>query len=93
MEPVPVPPGQKDAEDEDVNEDDSGFGALIAICASSLFLLGLLGVLVYCFCIRKSKNKPAVLILGTVGVGKSNFLNMLAGKNVFESKEQATSVT
>ena len=86
LEAVPVPPRKEDAEDEDVDEDNSGFGALIAICASSLFLLGLLGVLVYCFCIRKSKNKPAVLILGTVGVGKSNFLNMLAGKNVFESK-------
>ena len=40
-----------------------------------------------------SPTKPTVVILGTVGHGKSNFLNRLAGKNVFESKKQITSVT
>ena len=60
MEPVSVPAGKEDAEDEDVDDDNSGLGALIAICASSLILLGLVGVLVYCFCIRKSKNKQSI---------------------------------
>ena len=40
-----------------------------------------------------SQVKPTVVVLGTVGHGKSNFLNRLAGKNVFESKKQITSVT
>ena len=38
-------------------------------------------------------TKPTVVILGTVGHGKSHFLNRLAGKKVFESKKQVTSVT
>ena len=40
-----------------------------------------------------SKTKPTVVILGTVGHGKSNFLNCLAGENAFESSKQVTSVT
>ena len=39
------------------------------------------------------QTKPTVVILGTVGHGKSNFLNRLAGANIFESKKQVTSVT
>ena len=54
-------PQEEDAEEEDVDDDDSGFVALIAICASSLFLLGLLGVFVYWFCIRKSRNKQSIV--------------------------------
>ena len=38
-------------------------------------------------------SKPTVVILGTVGHGKSNFCNRLAGENIFESKKQVTSVT
>ena len=37
--------------------------------------------------------KPTVCVLGTVGHGKSNFLNRLAGEKVFESKKQVASVT
>ena len=48
-----------DEEDEDIDDGSSGLGALIAICASSLILLGLLGGLLYWFCIRKSKNKQS----------------------------------
>ena len=40
-----------------------------------------------------SQIKPTVVILGTVGHGKSNFLNRLAGENIFESNKQVTSVT
>ena len=40
-----------------------------------------------------SQTKPTVVVLGTVGHGKSNFLNRLAGKNIFESNKQITSVT
>ena len=40
-----------------------------------------------------SQTKPTVVILGTVGHGKSNFLNRLAGENAFESKKQIESVT
>ena len=40
-----------------------------------------------------SQTKPAVIVLGTVGHGKSNFLNRLAGANIFESKKQVLSVT
>ena len=39
------------------------------------------------------QTKPTVVILGTVGHGKSNFLNRLAGENAFESKKQIESVT
>ena len=39
------------------------------------------------------QTKPTVVILGTVGHGKSNFLNRLAGENIFESRKQVTSVT
>ena len=38
-------------------------------------------------------SKPTVVILGTVGHGKSNFCNRLAGENIFESKKQVKSVT
>ena len=34
-----------------------------------------------------------MVVLGTVGHGKSNFLNRLAGENAFESKKQIVSVT
>ena len=37
--------------------------------------------------------KPTVVVLGTVGHGKSLFLNRLAGENVFESKKQVQTVT
>ena len=40
-----------------------------------------------------SQTKPTVVVLGTVGHGKSNFLNRLAGENIFESNKQVTSVT
>ena len=40
-----------------------------------------------------SETKPTVVVLGTVGHGKSNFLNRLAGEDIFESKMQVTSVT
>ena len=38
-------------------------------------------------------TRPTVIVLGTVGHGKSNFLNRLAGKNVFASKRSVESVT
>ena len=34
-----------------------------------------------------------MIVLGTVGHGKSNFLNRLAGKNAFKSKRSVESVT
>ena len=37
--------------------------------------------------------KPTVVVLGTVGHGKSYFLNRLAGEDVFESTKKVTSVT
>ena len=37
--------------------------------------------------------KPTVIILGTVGHGKSFFLNRLARENLFESTKKVTSVT
>ena len=37
--------------------------------------------------------KPTVIVLGTVGHGKSNFLNRLAGKPIFKSKRDVESVT
>ena len=40
-----------------------------------------------------SQVKPTVVVLGTVGHGKSNFLNRLAGEDVFESRRAVKSVT
>ena len=34
-----------------------------------------------------------MIVLGTVGHGKSNFLNRLAGKTIFKSKRDVESVT
>ena len=40
-----------------------------------------------------SQTKPTVVVLGTVGHGKSNFLNRLAGEDIFESAKKVKSVT
>ena len=35
---------------------------------------------------RAALAKPTVIVLGTIGHGKSTFLNRLAGKDAFKSK-------